>query len=257
MTVREALLKKYPPGECVLLSEVSDTTGGRNNSCDFMVVNMWPSRGNSIIGFELKSYRSDWLRELKHPQKQETIFKYCDYFYLLTDKDNIAKIDEIPHSWGWIHFDGKRLNKMKDAPKLNPVQVSRGFMCSMLRRASDKEGWIHKNELTDEIEKQSEIKKSDALREINVRLLKLEQIAKDTREFENATGITVSNPVSWRNSPQETAKAIACLKMWQPGIKRKEIEDLLQRWDKISENLKHQISCIPLIDSVSENFKNI
>ena len=58
--------KRYPENEFVLMEEVSDAAGfSRSRSADYIAVGLWPSRGLYINGIELKSFRSDWLSELK------------------------------------------------------------------------------------------------------------------------------------------------------------------------------------------------
>ena len=55
---------KYPPPAWLTLWEVRDATGyGASRSADAIAFGVWPSRGLSIVGFEIKSSRSDWLRE--------------------------------------------------------------------------------------------------------------------------------------------------------------------------------------------------
>lgn len=69
-TAYSVLRAKYPETECVLMQEVSDASGHtRSRSLDFMVVNLWNSRGLSVIGIEKKTNLGDWLKELKNPAK--------------------------------------------------------------------------------------------------------------------------------------------------------------------------------------------
>lgn len=123
LTPWEVLRFKFPAQEYVLIEEVSDASGfSRSRSLDYMLVNLWNSRGLAITGIEKKTNRGDWLKELKNPAKQENHFKYCDYFYLLTDKDGVAKIEEIPPNWGWYHINGSGILKtMKVAPQYLPI----------------------------------------------------------------------------------------------------------------------------------------
>lgn len=71
------LEKRFPAGQFALLQEVSDAAGfGRSRSADGIAMSLWPSRGLGIDGIEIKSYRSDWLRELKHPEKADQTIMY-------------------------------------------------------------------------------------------------------------------------------------------------------------------------------------
>lgn len=203
----QLLRNKYPEGECVLMEEVSDITGGRNRSADFIVVNLWPSRGNSIIGFERKSYRNDWLREMKMPEKQEAIYQYCNYFYLLTDKENVAKLEEIPVNWGWVHNDGTRLKTMKVAPSLTPIACSKKFICAMLRRAASKEGFVHVDTIKEKLDTAEE---RGALKAANTRDFKIrayDSLMESINEFETASGIKIAEK-NWRFDPKKTGEAL-------------------------------------------------
>lgn len=201
------LRKKYPAEECVLISEVSDTTGGRNRSADHIVINLWPSRGNAIIGFEVKSWRNDWLREMKDPDKQEAIFKFCDYFYLLTDVDNVAKIDEIPETWGWMHVEKNYLKVMKQAPKLEPVPLTKKFVCAMLRRAAAKEGFVHIDSIEDKIEEAIAQHERETERNNKKDLDDYKVLKEKVEQFEKASGIILSNRWDYNNG-EKIGKAV-------------------------------------------------
>lgn len=173
------LRAKYPENEYVLMEEVSNAAGfNRSNSADYIAVNLWPSRGLAINGIELKSFRSDWLRELKKPDKAESIFQYCDYFWLLTTDETIAKLEEIPVTWGWMTVKGCKIKVLKDAPKLTPAQLSKGFLISMLRRAADKTSFVHKDSIEDKIKQHVEIALEQKGRENDRKLKRAEELSK-------------------------------------------------------------------------------
>jgi hypothetical protein len=193
-SVYQILRARYPEEECVLIQEVSDATGSdRSRSLDFMVVNLWASRGLHITGIELKSHRSDWLREIKNPKKQENHFQYCDYFYLLTENETVAKLDEIPETWGWMNIKGGKIFVMKKAPKLEAKPIPRTFLCSMLRRAATKEGFVHRTSIEDEIEKASERKKQNQDRSVTYQLEQYKSLQKYVEIFESASGIKLNS----------------------------------------------------------------
>lgn len=147
----QLLRAKYPEEECVLIREVPDSSY-RNRYLDYMVINLWASRGQSIIGFEVKSYRSDWLNELKNPKKQELHVPYCDYFYLLITEENVAKLEEVPENWGLMVVRGDKLHTIKRAPKLTPLPMPKGLMISIIRRAAAKDGYVLKEDIQSKID---------------------------------------------------------------------------------------------------------
>lgn len=181
---------RFPEHEYALMREVRDKAGfSASRSADYIAVNLYPSRGLAINGIELKSHRGDWLGELKNPRKAENIFQYCDYFWLLTSDDKVAKLEEIPKSWGWLNIKGERIYTIKQAPTLKPKAVSRHFMCAMLKRASSKEGYILRDSIKDKIEEAKNDARNESERE-RVRLInELNEIKKNVGEFEKASGV--------------------------------------------------------------------
>ena len=124
ITMREALAAKYSLPHHVLLWEVRNSTGfDSTRSADALAVTMYVSRGHAVTGFEIKEHRSDWLSELKRPEKAEAIAQYCDYFFLVTSDKKIANLDEIPLPWGWLAFTGAKLSVMKKAQQLKCAPI--------------------------------------------------------------------------------------------------------------------------------------
>lgn len=229
MSTWQLLKNKFPEPECVLIEEVSDASGhARSRSLDFMAINLWNSRGLAITGIELKSWRGDWLKELKNPAKQENHYKYCDYFYLLTDKEDVAKLTEIPETWGWLHIDIKgRLKTMKVAPKLNSIPVNRSFLCAMLRRAAAKENHIHKDQINSEVEKRAEELSKQRVIKFDSAPSELASLQKTVHEFEEASGIKISDPWEYSGNSEQLGKVLKVI------LKR-------QSWDSYTAFIKKQ-----------------
>lgn len=75
-----AMRKTYCQPEWALFFEVGNATGfNARRHADAVAMNMYPSRGLVLHGFEFKASKSDWKRELANPQKAEEIAQYCDY----------------------------------------------------------------------------------------------------------------------------------------------------------------------------------
>lgn len=116
------------------LFEVANGTGGRvSNFADALVMNLWPSRGMELVGYEIKVSRQDWLNELKQPDKAWPVMQFCDRWVLLS-APKVAKLDEIPLTWGWAEFNGTRINYRKPAPALEAKPLTKTFVASMVRR---------------------------------------------------------------------------------------------------------------------------
>jgi hypothetical protein len=187
-------------GEAVILTEVPchPVGGGR---IDYMVINMWASRGYSIHGIEEKSFRSDWLRELKSPAKQEKHFKYCDRFWLLTSNENVAKLEEIPETWGWYHINKSGILKvMKEAPKLDAHPIDRFMMCAMVRRAGDRRGFIHERDIDVEIKQRAQTIASQERDNNKWKAENYDSLKRIVDEFESAAGIKLE---TWKHTPEQ------------------------------------------------------
>lgn len=135
--INAALRTKFCAPEWALFFEVGDATGGRQRRwADAVAMNLYPSRGLSIQGFEVKAHRSDWLRELKDPTKSAPVQQYCDHWWVVA-LPGIVKPDELPATWGLYELKGNGLHVSKTAPKLEAAPLRREFVAAMLRRASE------------------------------------------------------------------------------------------------------------------------
>jgi len=138
-SVWSALRKRFPSPEWAYFEEVRNGTGfsrRQDRTADALAFGLWPSRGLELHGIEVKVHRSDWLREKKDPDKAEEISRFCDRWWLVTDAD-VAHLEEIPVSWGWLEFDGKRLKERKAAPERQALPLDRPMIAAILRRASE------------------------------------------------------------------------------------------------------------------------
>lgn len=209
MNTLEILLKKYPASEYALMAEVRDGAGfNASRSADFLVMSLWPSRGLEMTGMERKSYRNDWQKELKTPAKAENIYQYCDRWYLLTDKENVAKIEEIPLTWGWMHINEKgKLVLYKEAPKLNPVPVSKNFLACLLKRAANKAGWVNVESIQNKIDEAKAIGEQNKANSHKQLTDRYETLAKDVKDFEEVTGIKLLQP-KWGTSGKKLGEIV-------------------------------------------------
>ena len=159
--VRRLLKERFPPPEWALLEEVRNVTGYghrvRERYADAVAMNMWPSRGLSVLGFEVKVQRSDWVKELRDPAKSAAIQQYCDYWWVVAGDKDLVQPGELPETWGLLVVQGNeklRLVCKKEAPKLEAKPLDRLFIASMLRRANEQlAAWQEGRVTTEEYEK--------------------------------------------------------------------------------------------------------
>lgn len=116
---------------------------------DFVSIDCWPSGGIELHGHEVKVSRSDWLHELKQPEKAEAFKRYMDRWWLVVPDAKIVKPGELPQDWGLLvlykrttqgswpdyhaHRTELRLRATAQAPKLNPEPVPRDLLATLMR----------------------------------------------------------------------------------------------------------------------------
>lgn len=139
--------------EWIVLPQVRAGSGAYNDrTCDAIAMNAWPSRGLEIEGFEFKSYRSDWIRELQQPEKAEQLFAFCDRWYVVAPEHYAIKdgkedrkaskvcpvdVATVPAPWGFLVVEAWRevpkIRLVKASDKLKPKEATRRFIAALLR----------------------------------------------------------------------------------------------------------------------------
>lgn len=88
--------------------------------CDYMALDLWPGgygtgAGPKLHGHEVKVSRSDWLTELRDPDKAEAFRRYCDYWWLVVSDKLIVKPGELPDGWGLLVASGQTVRAVTPA----------------------------------------------------------------------------------------------------------------------------------------------
>lgn len=131
--VKEAIQHRYGHAQgYALFYEVEDPQSGRR--CDALGCGLWSSNGHQMVGFEVKTNRTDFLEEMKHPAKAQGIMRYCHRWYLVSTP-GVAKPSELPPTWGQFVYTGRIFKRAKDAPLLNPEPMTPALLSNILRRA--------------------------------------------------------------------------------------------------------------------------
>jgi hypothetical protein len=135
--VRAALKMRFAAPEWALMFEVANGTGSHiRRYADAVAMNLFPSRGLELHGFEVKVSRGDWQRELKNPAKAETIFQFCDRWWIAAPEGIVANA-ELPPTWGLLELKNDKLRQVVAAPKLEPKTLTRTFIAALMRRTSE------------------------------------------------------------------------------------------------------------------------
>lgn len=107
-------------------------------TADYMAVDLWGTigpvekRGPFVHCHEVKVSRSDWLTELKDPDKAGAFKPFVHYFWLVAADKDIVRGD-LPDDWGLMVKQGNGLRVIVPAPKLNPQPMPLTMHGSLLR----------------------------------------------------------------------------------------------------------------------------
>jgi len=134
----------YPDGgpslSHVVVEEVAPGTGwlGSARWADVLALGVWPSKGLTLDGYEIKASRADLRRELADLDKHRALARYCDTWTLVA-WDEAVLTDGIPESWGIMltreGAHGRELVEKRKPTKLTPEPWPRAFTCSLVRNA--------------------------------------------------------------------------------------------------------------------------
>lgn len=139
-SLRAALAERYDPREWQLMFEVPSHSGwkrglGRVRFADALALNLYPSQGCRLEGFEMKMARVDLVNELRRPEKAAAVKRYCDRWWLVA-RAGIYVQDEVPDDWGILAWQAPLpLQVVRRAPKLYPEAWPREFVAGMVRAA--------------------------------------------------------------------------------------------------------------------------
>lgn len=188
--IKAAMRQRFCPPEWALFFEVGDATGGRHKRwADAVAMNLYPSRGLAICGFEFKVSRGDWLRELKDPAKSAPVQQYCNTWAIVTPP-GLVKDGELPPTWGLYELDpGGKLRQKVASPTLQHIPVTREFVAAMLRRASEVDHGEVRKLVDIEVTRQRAQDTSNNQREIERRTQNIGPVMKRIEEIKSLCGI--------------------------------------------------------------------
>lgn len=185
---------------------------------DAIAMGLWPSRGLELHGHEIKVSRSDWLRELKKPEKAEAFTRLVDRWWLVVSDSQIVAAGELPPTWGLMVAHGRGLKVLVQAPELPATDapwMPRTFLASLLRASV-------KTTETTPAEIQAAVDAARADRdELHERTITALRESRDglrerVRAFESASGLSLG---SWADQlgPEGAARVGAAVRMVLDG----------------------------------------
>jgi len=189
-----ALRERYKQPEWALFFEVGNGTGANcRRHADALAMNMYPSRGLSIIGFEIKVSRSDLKHELENPDKAEEIARFCDEWYLAVPKGLIKADDLIPATWGVLECEGNGLRINRKAAQLQPQTVTKQFMAAVIRSASKLDEKTLEQVKSEAYQRYAEERETDIKARVEIETKRIRETLKNYEEFEKLIGQKISS----------------------------------------------------------------
>lgn len=128
--------KRFIPPEWAFIRHVNEGTGAQTGrTLDAVAMSLWPSRGLHLHGIEVKSQRSDWLRELKKPEKADGWWRACHCFWVAAPA-GVVNEAELPAGWGLLLVSaaGAKIARLAQLREVPPLPWER--LAALLRAAS-------------------------------------------------------------------------------------------------------------------------
>jgi hypothetical protein len=245
LSVEALIAQAYPSPEWAVFFEVSNATGFHaKRRADAVALGIWPSRGNALIGFEVKTDRRDWLREKKNPEKADAIASHCDAWYMVTTDLKIAPPDELPDPWGLYvaNKDRTRLKLVKPTtqfPDRDKSVMRRTFVAAMLRKVG--ETTVPAGIVNKRIEEAvaAAVAHTHEGRRIEQLEKQVERYETICQRFEEITGLKIDG---W-DGPEKIGAAVKTL-MHVPES-RAELETTARRLTRIVEDIQAAVASWP------------
>ncbi len=198
--LKRMLKELHRPPQWAIFFEVANATGqAKARIADAVAMNLWPSRGLTIRGFEIKVSRSDYKRENDIPQKAEEIAAYCDEWWIVTPKDLIkTPAIELPAAWGLLEASEGKLRVTKAAKRTKAKSLDRAFGAAFFRAAHKEIDRLERqtislsdiaDRLSCEYKRGYAAGKEDALAEVKRLKQIIDQKEKVLHDFKERTGI--------------------------------------------------------------------
>lgn len=243
------LRERYDAREWAFVPGLRNGTGysrATTRTADLVVMNLWPSRGMALHGFEIKVSRSDWTREMRDPAKAEGIAKYCDFWWLAVASDKIVQPGELPDGWGLLvamERAGKvTLRAAIEPRRLDAKPLDRSMIAAVVRNLS--EGTIARASVESEMAGAFERGRAVGEKTRDFKSDRAKHEADDLRErirvFEAKSGVSIDH---WNAGPvAEAVKAV--MEMRAAGSVTRELASRRDVYQRVAQKLAEAIDVV-------------
>lgn len=190
-TIEHSLSERFSAPAYAFLVQVRNGTGFQRTvrTADAIAFGLYPSRGLTITGFEIKVTKSDWKRELADPDKAEDIARFCHTWNIVAP-EGVVPVDEVPTNWGLIELGSTgKLRSAKAAVPQTPEPLTPLMIASIMRNIST--GMIPVSSIDQRIETAFESGRQHAEREAEGKLRAYEELKQSVSTFEKEAGIRI------------------------------------------------------------------
>lgn len=251
--LRDRYCKKFGQGgEFAFFTEVQSGVGGRRYA-DVIAMSLFPSRGLSIHGHEIKVSRSDWLRELKNAAKAEDLVRHCDYWWVVAPQGIVAD-DELPEGWGLMEVtkNGRGLKAKVKAPKLErDGPVDRAFVAALLRRSVEQVEMAQRDVRDQAYREARETARESVERELEMAHADYDRLAEAVVAFQKETGIDIVRgvyvPGAGQPAGQELGRVVKLVLAGEHEVDviENRLERLREQATSIVESIDRQLEAAP------------
>lgn len=128
-------------GRYAVLTHVRTGAAWDQQEIDAVVFCLWPSDSHSLMAFEAKCSRSDWLREIRpDTSKSARARRLCDSFSIVAPL-GIVMPGELPAGWGLLSASHTTSGAVQmrwmvmPTPRPEKPEIARTFLVALLRAA--------------------------------------------------------------------------------------------------------------------------
>lgn len=254
--VNAALATRFAPQEWATIFDVGNATGfAHNRRADAISLNLWPSRGMEMHGFEVKVHRGDWLCEKDDPEKSAPIQKFCDRWWLVVGHESVIQDGELPATWGLLVMKGRKLVQKVEAPKLAPEPWPRPFVAAMLRCAT--KGVVPRSAVESLTEERYEARRQQDRNHVEIHHERMKKEWDEMRArvhaFEEASGLSISSGHEWRAKlcdPKLVGEAVKFV--LARGLDTEHLQGMLNLLDRTREELVAAMAVAKSLPTIGE-----
>lgn len=241
--VCQILRTRWGGKEYAFLPQVRNQTGfGRKvRTADALAMSLWPSRGIHVCGFEIKSSRSDWLNELKAPEKAEEIGRFCHYWWLAIGTAGIVTADELPPAWGLVDVSSGKNRVIKAAPLRKDVQPPTWtFVAAVWRAMMECSPDVERDKAVQAAKDAGwqegvEWQKAQGAKAVRRAEDEMQAALKRISDFEAASGISISAPRWVEDSAQKVGRAVR--QVMRIGVDTAPLDWFAEKLDRLTKEL--------------------